>query len=152
MFSMLKNIWRRNRAARWVLWNSSGLKSITGGMRRFYRSVVFVIGFPEVASDLRCRHCRLLGLLIIFNSLAQYFYLITCLDRVIILYIKILTVTLRLAVVGVYVKCDGGRSVLHGILHYHWFRSGTVAFIRHHSVGARNFMLRVSGDDSGSIF
>ena len=66
MFSMLKNIWRRNRAARWVLWNSSGLKSITGGMRRFYRSVVFVIGFPEVASDLRCRHCRLLGLLIIF--------------------------------------------------------------------------------------
>ena len=53
-------------------------------------------------------------------------------------------VTLRSAVVSIYVECDEGGSILCGILRYHWVRSVTVALVRDGGVGDRTVVLGIS--------
>ena len=66
-------------------------------------------------------------------------------------FIDKLTVTLILAVVGVYVNSDDGGSVLCGTPCYYWVGAGTVAFVCHHSVGSGTVVLGISGDNTGSF-
>ena len=52
---------------------------------------------------------------------------------------------MRSAVIGVYLDCDNGGRVLPGILRYHWFGAGMVAFFRYCVVGSGTVVLGVSG-------
>ena len=87
------------------------------------------------------------------NSITRihsFLCLVTCLNRVVIVYISRLMVNLRLAVIGIYVKCDDDGSVLHGIIRYNWFGAGMVAFVHHCGVGSGTVVLGVSREDVGS--